>query len=419
MNVNQIPGNRIKKIRFHNKMGRREVIQLSLDGKKVAKFSSPKEACEKTGIGSNISRCCTGHRKTAGGYVWKYGKEIPYKKIYKHLFDEGGKCIDEYPGYIIFNDGRVFSMLRDIYSKLHTCHRGYQRLGMCAENSDVRKNVSVHILVAKAFLPPIKGKTNVNHKDGIKSNNHVDNLEWATTKENNQHAHDTGLTRTNTRAVEQYSKDGKYIQTFNSVKEATKQLNVGTRVIPLACSGKNKTCRGYVLKYATEKETRVDNPDEDWKSIPLHPKYEVSTKGRVYSCKFKHIMKLTPDGNYLAIRLMDGNYQVHTLIAKAFLGSPPLDIKFPKVNHKDGNGKNNHLSNLEWLSSSENAIHAYKMGLNKNMRMVQRTNLDGSDVKIFDSVKEAAENVCVTPGAIVANCKGKNKTCRGYKFSYI
>ena len=309
-------------------------------------------------------------------------------------------------------------MHRDIYLKPVTTHRGYQRLGMYTKNSDVRKTVRVHILVAKAFLPPIKGKTNVNHKDRNKSNNHVENLEWTTTGENNQHAHDTG-TKPYTRAVRQYTKDGEYIQTFDSVNEAAKQLNVGVRVIPLACSGKNKTCRGYVLKYAIEKETRVDNPDEDWKPIPFHPKYEVSTKGRVYSHKFKHIMKLTLDGNYLAIRLKDGNYQVHTLIAKAFLGPPPSDIKFPRVNHKDGNGKNNHLSNLEWLSSSNNSLHAYKMGLNKSMRMVQRANLDGSDAKIFNSIREAAKEVIVSPSSIVYNCQGKTKSCRGYNFSYM
>ena len=129
-------------------------------------------------------------------------------------------------------------------------------------------------------------------------------------------------------------------------------------------------------------------------------------------------MKLTPDGNYLAIRLKDGNYQVHTLIAKAFLGPPP-DIKFPNVNHKDWNGKNNHLSNLEWLSASENSIHAYKIGLNKSMRMVQRANLDGSDVKIFNSIREAAKEVTVSPSSIVYNCQGKTKSCRKYKFSYI
>nr|QBK85742.1 MAG: HNH endonuclease [Marseillevirus LCMAC101] len=396
-------------------MSRREVVQLSLDGQEVAKFSSHKEACEKTGIG-HISLCCNGSRKTAGGYKWKHGNEIPYKEIYKHLFDEGGKILDEYPGYIIFNDGRVFSIHRDIYLKPGTC-RGYQRSGLSTGNN-VIKNLCFHILVAKAFLSPIEGKTKVNHKDGNKSNNHVDNLEWVTTQENNQHAHDTGLTKSHIRAVNQYSKDDEYIQTFSSVNKAAKQLNVRVSVIPLACRGRNKTCRGYILKYVVEKEKREDDDSELWKTIPHHLKYEVSTKGRIYSNKSNRIMKLTPDGNYLAIRLEDSNYQVHTFVVKAFLDLSP-DIKFPRVNHKDGNGKNNHLSNLEWLSARDNTLHAYKTGLNKNTRRVQQSNLDGTIIKTFNTLKDAAEEVSVTPGAIVANCKGKTKLCQGYKFSYI
>lgn len=63
---------------------------------------------------------------------------------------------------------------------------GYLRTRLSRDNK--MKNFSVHRLVAMAFIPPIDGKTCVNHKDSNKLNNHADNLEWCTHQENTHHA---------------------------------------------------------------------------------------------------------------------------------------------------------------------------------------------------------------------------------------
>jgi len=60
-----------------------------------------------------------------------------------------------------------------------------------------RRSMRVHRLVAKEFLPRVKGKNLINHKDGNPLNNHVKNLEWCTQSENIRHAYETGLIRSN------------------------------------------------------------------------------------------------------------------------------------------------------------------------------------------------------------------------------
>lgn len=70
-------------------------------------------------------------------------------------------------------------------------HKGYMRVRIYIDGK--RPTIKVHRAVAKAFIPNPENKPEVNHKDGNKENNRVDNLEWSTSCENTTHAYDTGL----------------------------------------------------------------------------------------------------------------------------------------------------------------------------------------------------------------------------------
>lgn len=72
---------------------------------------------------------------------------------------------------------------------------GYQVITLSKDG--VRKTYTIHQLVAKAFIPNPENKKTVNHKDGNKLNNCIDNLEWATEKENQQHKWKNGLANYN------------------------------------------------------------------------------------------------------------------------------------------------------------------------------------------------------------------------------
>ena len=111
-----------------------------------------------------------------------------------------------------------------------------------------------------------------------------------------------------------------------------------------------------------------------WKVIPAFGgRYEVSETGEIRHSLNKNIRKArTNKFGYLQLNFSrnDGTGKsdtilVHRLIAMTFIPNPN---DLPEVNHKDGNKQNNHVSNLEWCTYSENGKHAHKMGLQQSQK---------------------------------------------------
>jgi len=99
------------------------------------------------------------------------------------------KKIKNFPDYLIGRDGSVFSKKTNRIMR-PLSHR-YHSVGI--RNEQGRKRKLVHRLVAEAFLKKKKGHNIVNHKNGIKTDNRVENLEWSTPKKNGRHASVNGL----------------------------------------------------------------------------------------------------------------------------------------------------------------------------------------------------------------------------------
>jgi len=97
----------------------------------------------------------------------------------------------EYKGYLISNKGKIIGRKGKII-KPFTVGKGY----LCFVIGHKIK-VYVHRMVALLFIPNPKNKKTVNHKNGIKTDNRVENLEWNTYSENNQHAYDLNLKKAN------------------------------------------------------------------------------------------------------------------------------------------------------------------------------------------------------------------------------
>lgn len=162
---------------------------------------------------------------------------------------------------------------------------------------------------------------------------------------------------------------------------------------------------------------------ERWKAINGYEGiYEVSNKGDVRNIATGKLLKRRSNGNgYVRIELWKNHkgkkYYMHRLVAEAFIPNP--DGK-TEVNHKDLDTSNNAVENLEWVSSSENTIHAIdnkalKAWGNEAMPIIARR-LDSGCTIQFRSISEA-ERVLGTRH-ITDVLKGKRRQAKGYTFAY-
>ena len=177
------------------------------------------------------------------------------------------KKIKGYDNYLINNDGDIFSLNKNKILKTPKGKNGYFIANLY--NKGKIRTVCVHKLVAETFIKNNNHYPCINHIDGNKLNNRVENLEWCTYSHNTKEAFRLGLQTTWTgtkfgkehpnykfrgkwktqKPVAQYDKDNNLIKKFNSACEVERILNISMSHISECCKFKRKSAGGYIWRY--------------------------------------------------------------------------------------------------------------------------------------------------------------------------
>lgn len=157
------------------------------------------------------------------------------------------------------------------------------------------------------------------------------------------------------------------------------------------------------------------------------PKFFINQDGEVFSKKTgKRIKTCINKYGYERITTIIGsrtdntrkslNLKVHRMVAETFIKNPN---NLQTVNHKDGNKLNNTVSNLEWMSSSDNLRHAHRNGLIKySSKSIPVIGISKAKSVFFNGMTEAANELKLNKTSIWASIVGKRPTAGGFTWHY-
>lgn len=202
---------------------------------------------------------------------------------------------------------------------------------------------------------------------------------------------------------------------------------------------------GFYVYLITTKNIHMQVTKENWLPIQGYEGlYEISDHGRVKtvqkaSTDKKERIDFIPEKirigsvskkGYLIFQAWKENkhkgFMVHRLVAMHFL-NPPLNPTYNQINHKDGNKKNNHCSNLEWCNNSENQFHRYRVlgqpGCNAGItnhprskpKQIIRMDMNGIELETLPSIAEACRKGYTN---IHKYLSGERTHASGFKWKY-
>lgn len=177
--------------------------------------------------------------------IWKYldGK---YSNYYQISNIGNIRSLDRYV------NGRYGKQLKKgILMKPYISNWGYKCIRL---HTPIRKHVSLHVLIAKAFIPNPHGLLVVDHVDGNKLNNNINNLEWVTQSENMNRSVKLGLSHSGkshvqSKPVLQFDINGKFINEFDNAAKASIDTGTCKASIYKVCTNTRNIANNFKWEY--------------------------------------------------------------------------------------------------------------------------------------------------------------------------
>ena len=205
------------------------------------------------------------------------------KAMWKKFIYEGQET-----DYSVSTEGEVRKDTTN-YILSQSSQQDYKFVGLIINGK--QKRMRVHRMVALAFIDNPDNKPYVNHINGNRSDNNVENLEWVTPSENTQHAVDTGLFKSGrARAVVQYNLNGEQMATFESASEAARQTGGSQSKITMCCRRQRDSANDYQWRYYDDIQDvqkiekkfitgkKVAQCDEEGNILKIYPSFKEAAR---------------------------------------------------------------------------------------------------------------------------------------------
>lgn len=355
--------------------------------------------------------------------------------------------IKGFEDYKVSNFGNVKSFKRSVNGYILKPNKRGSYYSVYLIGADGAKNVSVHRLVATSFIPNPNNLPSINHINGDKLDNNVDNLEWCTYSQNTRHYYyvllEGKLLRN--KPVMQYSRTGKFIQRWDSIIDASNATGIDIDNIIHSCKRRHKrnTTKGFLWRFVGDDDVRLNYKNH---RRVVHINRYGEKIGEYFSINEAAVATST---NELAIQRVCSNITWQTTNGdiwryyehynaeefgyysdKTFIKMNPSHIlvcKYKGVHDLVDKGGVKLVNIVRHLKGMQDSVDGYiwcieeegdKSRPEKRRKGVVCLDKKNNYICEYETISAAAKAMNCQPIHISIACRDAKKSCRGFRWMY-